>query len=355
MTVNNPKTIRLLLIRLGAMGDVLHASASLALLPPHIEVHWLTSPVYAPLLAHIPRINCIHTWDKKTGLAGLFAVAGALRPLNFLSVINWHPSLKTWALAHYVAPLGWGKPTVLTYAKQKLPVTGQAVRTLARRHAVDDFAVSIQRWLTQQGLSNTVTPMPLVPKLQLANAPVTPNLALGGQPHIGIVPGVGHKRHNRALPPEQWHQLLTATHQRWPHATYTWFGGPEDAPLWQAILPTLPNPAQHANQLGQLSLIETAHAMATCHAVLGADTGPTHLAAALGVPVFSPFGPTDPRRSGPVGPHTQTYTPPAEMSCWPCEKPTCTLPASHTLACMQVAPWQTQLLNDLSHVFQTPA
>ena len=36
--------------------------------------------------------------------------------------------------------------------------------------------------------------------------------------------------------------------------------------------------------------------------VIGGDSGPTHLAAALGVPVVALFGPTDPDRNGPWGP-----------------------------------------------------
>jgi ADP-heptose:LPS heptosyltransferase len=39
---------------------------------------------------------------------------------------------------------------------------------------------------------------------------------------------------------------------------------------------------------------------------VGADTGPTHLAAALGVPTVALFGPTDPDRWGPIGPSVST-------------------------------------------------
>jgi heptosyltransferase-1 len=36
--------------------------------------------------------------------------------------------------------------------------------------------------------------------------------------------------------------------------------------------------------------------------MVGPDTGPVHLAAAIGVPTVGLFGPTDPRRNGPYGP-----------------------------------------------------
>jgi ADP-heptose:LPS heptosyltransferase len=60
--------------------------------------------------------------------------------------------------------------------------------------------------------------------------------------------------------------------------------------------------------------------------VIGGDTGPLHVAAALGVPVLGLYAPTDVARTGPRGPHLeiiQTLTPPADLECWPCERPIC--------------------------------
>ena len=43
--------------------------------------------------------------------------------------------------------------------------------------------------------------------------------------------------------------------------------------------------------------------------MVGPDTGPTHLAAALGVPTVALFGPTDPQRNGPYGDRTKSLRP----------------------------------------------
>jgi ADP-heptose:LPS heptosyltransferase len=51
------------------------------------------------------------------------------------------------------------------------------------------------------------------------------------------------------------------------------------------------------------------------------DSGPMHIAAALGVPVFAIFGPTDPKRTGPYGEgHTIIRE---DISCAPCFKKKC--------------------------------
>jgi heptosyltransferase-1 len=49
------------------------------------------------------------------------------------------------------------------------------------------------------------------------------------------------------------------------------------------------------------SLRELAGILARARVVIGADTGPLHLAAALGTRVIGLYGPTDPRRNGPYG------------------------------------------------------
>jgi len=51
------------------------------------------------------------------------------------------------------------------------------------------------------------------------------------------------------------------------------------------------------------------------------DTGPMHVAAALGKPVVSLFGPTEPARTGPYGQQGQSLR--MSLPCVPCMKDTC--------------------------------
>lgn len=57
--------------------------------------------------------------------------------------------------------------------------------------------------------------------------------------------------------------------------------------------------------------------------VLANDSGPIHMAAAIGTPVVAMFGATDPVRTGPYGFGHRVMT--AEMDCQPCFRRTCAL------------------------------
>ena len=61
--------------------------------------------------------------------------------------------------------------------------------------------------------------------------------------------------------------------------------------------------AEKATLLPQLPLRHFAAFMTTCNAYLGNDSGPTHLAAALGLPTIALFGPTNPHIWSPRGPN----------------------------------------------------
>ena len=65
---------------------------------------------------------------------------------------------------------------------------------------------------------------------------------------------------------------------------------------------------------------------------LGCDSGPAHLAAALGVPCVSVFGPTDPARNGPYGPGSAAVRLDQPLDCQPCWRRTC---GRGDFACME--------------------
>ncbi len=59
------------------------------------------------------------------------------------------------------------------------------------------------------------------------------------------------------------------------------------------------------NLCGRLSLAQTAAVLKSCNLVISGDTGPAHVAVAVGTPVLGIYGPTFPNRSGPYGPLNQ--------------------------------------------------
>jgi len=114
------------------------------------------------------------------------------------------------------------------------------------------------------------------------------------------------------------------------HANGAWilFGGRNDAPLAARIETELradwerhqkgSRPVIY-NLAGQTTLRELMALLKSCNVLLTNDTGPMHVAAALGVPVVVPFGSTSPELTGPISSgdtHHQIFK--ADVPCAPC-------------------------------------
>jgi heptosyltransferase-2 len=106
------------------------------------------------------------------------------------------------------------------------------------------------------------------------------------------------------------------------------FGGNNDVPLTNEIsiaLETLHVPRSALRVVaGRTSLRELGATLAVCRALLTNDTGPMHVAAALGVPVIVPFGSTSPELTGPGLPGDSRHQLlKSDAACAPCFRREC--------------------------------
>ncbi len=334
--------MKLLVIRLGALGDLLHVSASLAALKaamPQVEVHFLTSPAYESLAAAMSGVDRVRAYDKQAGWRGLFAMARALKAEGYDAVVNLHPSLKT----HLLTRLA-GIRRHAVYAKQKMTVTGKPQRTIPRLHATQDFFRPFRQLLD---LPDALTP----PRLPVPGG-LLPKPA--EEQWIGLIIGVGGKRGNRAWPLDAYETLIPRLLEV-PNRRILLIGGPEEAETGQALHARL-GLAQVENHCGMHSILDTARLLSQCNLVVGGDTGPLHLAAAVEAPIVALYGPTAISRTGPAAWHSlQALTPPASLDCWPCELAQCPLPGEDYLACMrQISPVETHYACETLLVAQEP-
>jgi len=132
---------------------------------------------------------------------------------------------------------------------------------------------------------------------------------------IGIHPGAGAPV--KLWRGEAWAQVADALAQRYG-AKIILTGSAEEAALCRTIGEqgvTKPILAAGETSLGGLAAV-----MARCQLVLGVDSGPLHLAVAMGTPTVHLFGPVDSRAFGPWGDPARHIVVTSEMDCIPCNR-----------------------------------
>jgi heptosyltransferase III len=164
-------------------------------------------------------------------------------------------------------------------------------------HAVNNFLETVEPICQElpEALFPTIFPeglaTELLPKL-FAQAKIS------AKPIIGLVIGVGNLRPHRAWPQDGWIYLIRAIISRQTHMPVL-IGGEDEVELSSKIAEEFGDSC--LNLVGKLALTETAAVLKSCKVVVSADTGPAHMAVAVGTPVIGLYGPTLLKRSGPYG------------------------------------------------------
>jgi heptosyltransferase-2 len=148
-------------------------------------------------------------------------------------------------------------------------------------------------------------PDPLLPRLEVSAAEVTRTAAkFGLTPDavwLGLNPGAEYGPAKRW--PQEFFIETAAAVQARTGCRCVIFGGQGDTELAAVITRGLcaaaPGHPPPVNLAGQTTLRELSAALRTCRVLLTNDTGPMHMAAALGVPVVVPFGSTSSELTGP--------------------------------------------------------
>jgi lipopolysaccharide heptosyltransferase I len=286
---------RFLLVRLGSLGDVIHALPAASALRdafPEARIDWLIEPKWRRLLEGNPDLTEIISLEKKSA-AGLISTVRKLRAARYTCAIDFQGLYKS-ALPAFAsgAPRRIGFPS--TYAREGFASKFYTDKINPRgAHKVDHN-------LTLAEAAGTAA-RPAPPRFPLTLRPedekqVTQELARHNLADFFVLnPGGGWR--SKCWPPERYgelHHRLAAQHGWRSVISF----GPGEERLAQELVSaagTLP-PIALPLGLGPLMAL-----LRRAKFVVSADTGPLHLASALGTPVVGLYGPTDPARNGPYG------------------------------------------------------
>jgi lipopolysaccharide heptosyltransferase II len=136
-------------------------------------------------------------------------------------------------------------------------------------------------------------------------------------PWVAIQPGA--RWFNKRWPVEHYSVLVGRLATWRPDLRFAILGGKDDEELGRTIVQAAP--ARCLDLTGKISLPEMIEWIRQCKLMVTNDTGPMHVAAAVGTPVVGVFGPTEPYRTGPYGQLEHVLR--LDLSCVPCMSSRC--------------------------------
>jgi len=320
---------RILVIRHRAGGDVLLATPALRALRsalPEAGIDVVTSRGFAAILQGNPDVDRVIAFDRRS-LASQAALYARLIRGGYDAVLDlisnprsaWMTAFtrarirvgydlpgRRWAytLALPREPVGPQGP-ILRYAPEAaldfVRALGIAPRGLGLTFRVSAAAErTVDRWLTESGIDR-------------------------GRPLIACLPTGSWPA--KTWLPERFVDVMEALSSE---GTVVWMWGPGEREAVEDCRARMSAPSLLAPRLGWQEL---GALVKRCSLWIGNDSGPKHLAVALGVPTVTVFGPTNPKTwHPPEGPHAMVEV--DGLACLHCNANVCPLPGERHMRCM---------------------
>jgi lipopolysaccharide heptosyltransferase I len=299
---------KFLIIRLGSLGDVIHgipAAAALRRRFPRAHIDWLVDPRYAELLDLVECIDRRVPFEPRDMARGAraWSVLGELRRTHYDAAIDLQGLLKSAVLARLV-----GARQTIGFPRAHLR---EPLARLLYTDAPDPGPVShvIERnlgLLRFLGVSDRAVYFPLRIPRTATVAAIADRFADG---YAILNPGA-------AWPNKRWPAgrfgALAASIRREHGLRSVVLWGPGEEALAGAVVSASEGAAEAAPPTTITDIVGIARA---ARLMVSGDTGPLHIAGAVGTPLVALFGPTFPERNGPWAPRDVTLSRVATCSC----------------------------------------
>jgi heptosyltransferase-1 len=284
---------RFLVLRLGSLGDIVHTFPAVAALResfPASEIIWLTHPRWKLLVESSALAS--EVWATETrSIPSLRKIIEALRAARWDAAIDYQGLWKSAAL-----PFFGGIQRRIGFSSETIREFGVPILYTDRVRCVTTHIADQNGELSRRaGSGNPVASFSLgVP--QQDECGIRDYLQnLGLDRYIVLSPGGGWR--SKCWPPERFGQLSQLIRESLGMRCVVNYGpGEDDLALAVRECSGDAGPIPYNGPLGPLMAL-----LRNAACIVGGDTGPLHLAIALGTPAVALFGPTDPARNGPYG------------------------------------------------------
>ena len=260
---------------------------------PDAQVSFIVGTRAFDLLTDDPGIDRVFVYDnhgRHAGWKGKWRLIGSLRRRRFDLVINLRDSL--WS--RFIGGTLWG----MTHQGGETHAVTRYLDVL-RRHGVDTTGARPQLRFTDQ-------------EIAYRDQFLRENNIVRNRPIVAIHPG-GNWRY-KLWQPDNFAQIADIIGDSW-NAQILLFAGPDESSLQVQVADAVRlEPIVVKNQ----NLRQVAALIEACDIYLGNDTGPMHIAVAVGTTVIAIFGSTNHHRSGPYGDEHTVVRSDLNLGCNPC-------------------------------------
>lgn len=284
--------MNILIVRLGALGDIVHAipaAAALRRAYPDARIDWVVEAKHREILDLVPVIDRVV-------------------PLEKASMGAWMQSTRELRMVRYDVALdfqGLMKSAILARASGAARVLGFSIWHLREKGARPFYSESVDtgegerrhvlfknlQLISALGVENAAIEFPLAHVESAARDAILEMSA--GAPFALINPGAAWP--NKRWAPERFGELAVFLRDvRGLRVFVLW--GPGEESLAGDVVAASAGAATLAPPTRIADLVEICRSAAL---MVSGDTGPLHIAAAVGTPIVGIFGPTDPGRNGP--------------------------------------------------------
>ncbi len=291
---------RIAILKPSALGDIVHALPVLSALRnlyPQARLSWIVNRSYADLLAGHPHLDQVLTFDRQSVRRGWWSsireghrLIRQMREQQWDLLIDLQGLLRTGLIAKMSGArikmgLSSAREGAVWFYNQVVDVPTMQM------HAVDRY------WRVIEVLGGGA----LSKEFHL---PVDPQASQWAEDHLltwpppWIMVNLGTRWETKRWPVEHFAALIRHVQERFG-GTACLVGGADDVHLSQAFIRAMGPNGSVRDFVGQTSLKQLVALLARADLVLSNDSGPLHIADALGRPVLAPFMCTSPLRTGP--------------------------------------------------------
>jgi len=286
--------MNILIVRLGALGDIVHAVPAAAALRnafPDARIDWLVEARHRPIVDLVSVIDRAIVLERPS-IAGWLDVSRRMREVRYDVAIDFQGLMKSAVLAR-----ASGARRVIGFSiwhlreKGARPFYSEIHRDTPAERA-DHIVRQNLALLRSLGVTDVTIRFPLADVSSRALEEIYSVLG-GRHPFALINPGAAWP--NKRWPPDRFGEIAGFLRDvRGLTSFVLW--GPGEEGLAGAVVETSGGAARVAPPTRLADLLALSRAASL---MVSGDTGPLHIAAAVGTPAVSLFGPTDPQRNGP--------------------------------------------------------